>query len=92
MLTIPFLFLSECQLENIGKPVFHLYSDDLYGSWMQDAVNWMGESGKKIWMTKSANNQTLYEYSNKTMYRRDLPTRNFTLPLPFSVSWNLQKL
>ena len=76
----------ECLLENIGKPVFHRYKNDLFGSWMQDAVQRIGESGEKIWMTKSENNQTLYEYSNKTMYRKDIPTRNYTLPLPFSVS------
>ena len=25
----------ECLLENIGKPVFHRYTADLFGSWMQ---------------------------------------------------------
>ena len=29
------LNISECLLENIGKPVFHRYTQDLYGSWMQ---------------------------------------------------------
>ena len=35
--------ISECLLENIGKPVFHAYSTDLYGSWMQDAVSFPDE-------------------------------------------------
>ena len=30
--------------------------------------------------------RTLYEYINKTMYKEDIPTRNYTLPLTFTVS------
>ncbi len=30
---------TECLLENIGKPVFHRYSSDLFGSWMQVGQN-----------------------------------------------------
>ena len=33
-LTYIVIFL-ECLLENIGKPVFHRYTADLFGSWMQ---------------------------------------------------------
>ena len=29
------IFFLECLLENIGKPVFHKYTADLFGSWMQ---------------------------------------------------------
>ena len=29
------LHISDCLLENIGKPVFHRHSNDLYGSWMR---------------------------------------------------------
>ena len=29
------MYISECLLENIGKPVFHRYTQDLFGSWMQ---------------------------------------------------------
>ena len=33
--TYIFFSISACELENIGKPVFHRYSTGLYGSWMQ---------------------------------------------------------
>ena len=45
-----------------------------------------GEDGQKIWVTKSTDNSTLYEFINKTMYRDDKPTRTYNLPLPFTVS------
>ena len=28
-------YFPECLLENIGKPVYHRWSSDLFGSWMQ---------------------------------------------------------
>ena len=100
-------YFAECLLENIGKPVFHRYDSDLYGSWMQvsshrncnlqqplirtavyfkDAIDREGEDGQKIWVTKSTDNSTLFEFINKTMYRDDKPTRTYSLPLPFTVS------
>ena len=101
------LCVTECLLENIGKPVFHNYSpSDLYGSWMQDAVDVeAAERGRavsgaggsssagnndKIWMTTSTDNMTLYEYTNKMMYKKRTPSRNYTLPLPFAVSFVLK--
>jgi len=75
---------SECLLENIGKPVFHRWSSDHFGGWMQDAVDREGEDGQKIWVTKSTDNSTLYEFINKTTYRDDKPTRKYNLPLPFT--------
>ena len=39
--------ISECLLENIGKPVFHRYTQDLYGSWMQVTFLHLGLLYKK---------------------------------------------
>ena len=74
-------------VETIGKPVFHRYSGDLFGSWLMDAYEFTDEEEKtKIWATVSENNKTLFEFSNKTMYRENRPTKNYTLPKPFTVS------
>ena len=35
-------------VETIGKPVFHRYSGDLFGSWMIDAMDADGETGNKV--------------------------------------------
>ena len=43
------------------------------------------EWDKKVWVTKSDQNATLFEYANKTMYRKDTPTKEYKLSLPFSV-------
>ena len=78
--------ISECMVETIGKPVFHRYSGDLYGSWLMDAYEYTEEEEKtKIWATMSDQNRTLFEFSNKTMYRSNHPTKNYSLPLPFTV-------
>jgi hypothetical protein len=37
--------------------VFHRYSTDLYGSWLQDAFTREGEDGNKIWVTVSTDNR-----------------------------------
>merc|ERR1739844_820846 len=51
---------------------------------MQDAVSHGDEWDKKVWVTKSDHNATLFQYANKTMYRKDTPTKEYKLSLPFS--------
>ena len=53
----------------------------------QDTVDRGDEWNKKVWVTKSAQNSTLFEYANKTMYRIDTPTNKYNLQLPFSVCY-----
>lgn len=74
-------------VETIGKPVFHRYSGDLYGAWLMDSYSEADydDSDRKIWVTYSTVNQTLYEFENKTMYRENKSTKNYSLPLPFTV-------
>ena len=73
-------------VETVGKPVFHRYSGDLYGSWMIDAHDAEGEDGKKVWVTSSSKENVLYEFNNKTSFRDDRPTRNYSLTHPIVVS------
>ncbi len=77
---------SDCMIETIGKPVFHRYSGDLYGSWMVDALDPEGEDGKKIWTVFSQQKRFLLEYNNRTLYRANRPTRNYSLPYECTVS------
>jgi hypothetical protein len=73
-------------VETIGKPVFHRYSGDLYGAWLMDAYEYTEDEEKtKIWVTVSDKNKTLYEFANKTMFRANVPTKNYSLPLSFTV-------
>lgn len=30
-------FITDCQLEGVGKPVFHAHANTYYGAWMRDA-------------------------------------------------------
>ncbi|XP_059081824.1 uncharacterized protein LOC131879496 [Tigriopus californicus] len=75
---------SECMIETIGKPVFHRYTPDLYGSWLMEAFVWDQDDKSKVWTTDSQHSQTLLEYNNKTMFRMNTPSKNLTLPLPFT--------
>ncbi|KAF4526436.1 hypothetical protein B566_EDAN015068 [Ephemera danica] len=69
----------DCELTAVGKPVFHRYTDATYGSWMRDSLPRKGVSPDKFWATKDKDPYHLYEYSNKTTFRQDKPTRNYTL-------------
>lgn len=55
---------------------------------MVDAEDPIGEDGKKLWSTNSAYTKVLFEYANKTLFRKDIPSRNYTLPVPFTVSYD----
>ena len=45
-------------------------------------ANW----NDKIWTTKSTDNQTLFEFADKTQYKKGKPpSKKYNLPLPFSV-------
>lgn len=41
--------------------------------------------GDKYWVTKEEDNNHLYEFANKVQYRKNTPSRNYTLNSPFMV-------
>ena len=43
---------------------------------------------EKYWATKYNESYTLYEYSNKTTFKKDIPLRNYTLPFALKVRRN----
>lgn len=76
----------DCVLSAIGKPVFHRFTDSLYGNWMRDAQPRTPADGDKYWATKFNQSYLLYEYTNKTTFKKDTPVRNYTLPFALKVS------
>ncbi|KAJ8963128.1 hypothetical protein NQ318_018593, partial [Aromia moschata] len=74
----------ECVLYAVGKPVYHRYTDHTYGSWMRDpASSPTGKEHEKYWVTHENKSNVLYEYDNKTMFRRDIFSRSYNLDHPF---------
>nr|CAD7428977.1 unnamed protein product [Timema monikensis] len=73
----------DCQLYAVGKPVYHRNTEALYGSWMRDPMPVMETLGEKLWVTKENDTYHLFEYSNKTMFRRDIATKRYKLDHPF---------
>lgn len=74
----------DCQVYAVGKPVFHNFTDELYGAWMRDPMP--KNDQEKFWMTRESENIYLYEYANKTAFRDGVLTKQYRLEFPFSVS------
>jgi len=75
----------DCVLSAIGKPVYHRFTDTPYGNWMRDSMPRTTADGEKYWATKYNQSYTLYEYTNKTTFKKDIPVRNYTLPFALKV-------
>lgn len=69
----------------IGKPVFHRYTNTTYGNWMRDSLPRTPYDADKYWATKANETHVLYEFMNKTAFKRDVPSRNYTLPFGLKV-------
>ncbi|CAG2057273.1 unnamed protein product, partial [Timema podura] len=50
---------------------------------MRDPMPVMETLGEKLWVTKENDTYHLFEYSNKTMFRRDIATKRYKLDYPF---------
>lgn len=81
-----FVSPSDCVLSAIGKPVYHRYTEAPYGNWMRDALPRTPADADKYWATKYGNSYHLFEYATKAAFKRDTPTRNYTLPFALKVS------
>jgi len=67
----------------VGKPVYNRNSNFPYGSWMKDPLP--RTSNETIWMTTS-DVKELLEFSNKSMFKAEVPTKKHPLKYPFHVS------
>lgn len=81
----------DCELNMVGKPVFHNHLEMMYGAWLRDPIQKDNATVEKIWLTKENETSSLYEYKNRNDYRRGIPSRNqpYKLPHPFKVIVNL---
>lgn len=63
----------DCVLYAVGKPVYHKFTDQTYGSWLKDPLPRNDEISEKIWATNESDSYHLYEYANKAKYRNNMP-------------------
>ncbi|GLH12823.1 Lachesin [Gryllus bimaculatus] len=73
----------DCQLYAVGKPVYHRYTDAVYGSWMRDPLPRPEHNAEKFWVTNESDPYHLYEFDNKSSYRKDNATRRYKLDKAF---------
>ncbi|KRT84325.1 hypothetical protein AMK59_2562, partial [Oryctes borbonicus] len=66
----------DCLLYAIGKPVYHRFTNETYGSWMRDLNV---QEGDKYWSTREGNYSYLFEFANKTVFRKDRYTNYYIL-------------
>lgn len=72
---------ADCVLYAVGKPVFHKFTDEEFGSWLRDPQPRNDAAGEKYWTTSTVDNLTVFEYANKARYRTN-ETRVHKLPQP----------
>lgn len=77
---------TDCVLVAIGKPVYHRFTNTSHGNWMRDSLPRAMTDGDKYWATKFNETYVLYEYINKTTFKKDISARNYTLPFALKVS------
>ncbi|XP_045621271.2 uncharacterized protein [Procambarus clarkii] len=75
---------TDCMLSAVGKPVYHRHTDSKYGSWMRDPHPLEPRREPRFWTTDPADPYRLYEFSDKNRYRKNLPSKNYTLSWPFT--------
>lgn len=77
----------DCELNMVGKPVFHNFLDMLHGAWLRDSILKDNITVEKIWLTKELETNSLYEFKNRNDYRKNVPSRNqpYKLICPFKV-------
>ncbi|EFA07484.2 uncharacterized protein LOC659930 [Tribolium castaneum] len=74
---------TNCVLYAVGKPVYHRYSDHNNGCWMRDSNPLVEKDAEKFWVTQEDDPSHLFQFDNKTMFRRNAPSRTYVLSYPF---------
>lgn len=83
-----FFWYIDCELYAIGKPVYHKFSEEHYGSALKDPLPRNEMIAEKYWCTKQNESKRLYEYANKNTYRSNSYIKMYGLERPFRVSWS----
>jgi len=69
---------TDCQIRQIGTPLFHRQASETYGMWMKDSKP-HEMLGEKWWLTKHISRNTLYYYDSEENLKRDRPDGEFNL-------------
>jgi hypothetical protein len=72
-------------LHAVGKPVYHKYVDEVYGAWLRDPMPKSEQSAEKLYATKEKDGFHLYEYADKTVFRRNIESRVYRMQYAFKV-------
>ncbi|XP_065167503.1 uncharacterized protein [Atheta coriaria] len=71
---------TDCLLYAVGKPVYIRYSNQSVGCWMRDPLEMTGD---RYYTTKEDDAYRLFQFDNKTLFRKDTPSREYKLIYPF---------
>ncbi|XP_049541678.1 uncharacterized protein LOC125954974 [Anopheles darlingi] len=74
---------TDCVLYAVGKPVYHKYTEQMYGAWLKDPAARNDALEKKVWATRENDTNRLFEFANKTTYRNNVATKTYRLERPF---------
>ncbi|XP_063220620.1 uncharacterized protein LOC134530022 [Bacillus rossius redtenbacheri] len=72
-----------CQLYAVGKPVYNRYTEASFGCWMRDPSPGSDLQAEKLWVTTEADDHHLYEYANKSLFRKEAHSKKYRLDHPF---------
>lgn len=73
---------TNCQLYAIGKPVYHRYKDELFGSWLRDS-NASDTQKEKLWTTQEDDVDRLREHRTKASFKKGDVDEYHKLQKPF---------
>lgn len=76
---------TDCILYAVGKPVYHKFVDQNYGSWLKDTNPKNDVIAEKIWATNENDTHYIYEYPNKTSYRDNIDKKDIRLETQWQV-------
>lgn len=76
---------TDCILYAVGKPVYHKYTEQNYGSWLKDTNPKNDAIAEKIWSTNENETSVIYEFPNKTAYRDNIDKNQIRLETPWQV-------
>ena len=79
------IIISDCEISKVGKAVYHRHTKSDYGSWMRDPEPRNSLQEASYWVTDPNAPYNLYEFPDKSTFRKNKIGKNYTLPQPFMV-------
>lgn len=82
------IFISDCMIHQLGKPVFQRSSKEETGAWFQDAYP-ADSTDHKYYATFASDTNHLYEYNSRETFRSDNKSVLHELPFPYAGTGHL---